>query len=302
VPLDLAATVEIAIVGTMGAVTVAVASLEARKLRQSSTTKRRPTIVARSSEDERVQKKVDSLRKKDPKAFYYLDEKQVEDLHSQIEQRHLARVEQTRTSEGAKSIGARSAVLEGSYHRGSREETKEVFELRQQRASMYNQVENHLIDRKKLIWGIEDFEWDKSKIDEFDKLRSQIMEKCEFEIPEHVTTSFVTKTMGEFAKAKMHELANSIGYVAMVPLSSEFSVVSVDNDIYKLELEHPLSNHLPSGEPKVRIAVKCPKSYVTLLGQNTFQKGRSLKLVCIGNVVSWNEVERVLELNPIALY
>ena len=278
--------------------TMIVAVFLARRGEKDTSLKRRPVKQA-SPEDERIQKKVEAIRKKDPKVFYYLDKQQVEDLHAQIEQRQLMRVERTKTSQGEKGIEARVSSLGASYKKGGKEETREVYEVRQQRATMYNIVEDHLIEKKKLSLGAEDFVYDESRISEFDDLRTQIKDKCEFDIPDDVRLNFVKKTMGEFAKAKIVELADSNGYVG---ISSEFSVGIGDDDSYRLELIHPLNQYIASEESKVKIVVKCLKANMTSLGHDTFQRGRSVKLVCVGNVVSWNEDQRSLEVNPIALY
>jgi hypothetical protein len=150
-----------------------------------------------------------------------------------------------------------------------------------------------------VIFGLDEFEFDKSSIDDFESVCNQMKSKFNLDIPDDMYATFFVDKMREFALEYIKKLASSSGYIA---LQSEFLVVDIaDNDCI-LSRVHPLNQHLRPEDKEVKIQIGCSRSFLTPSGIATFKKGKSVKITSLGKVVSWDDKDKILEVSPIAIY
>lgn len=243
--------------------------------------------------------KKEAIQKMGPKTFYYIDESQVKDLYPQVfEELEPKRIQTREIKEVKKGIAAKLKLIEPKWEKGKAEEVTKDYDVKQTPAMMYNKVEEFLLDKGKVIFGLDEFEFEKSSIDDFESMCDQIKSKFSVDIPDSVRTTFVSDKMREFALQYCEKLASSSGYVA---LQSEFLVHHISDNDCILYREHPLNEYLRPEDGKVMIKIRCLKSSLTPSGSGTFEEDKSVKITSLGKVVSWND-KRVLEISPIAIY
>jgi len=247
-----------------------------------------------------AQKKKEVFQKMGPKTFYYLDESQVKDLYPQVFQElEPKRIETRESKETKKGIAAKLRLIEPKYESGRAEEKTKIYDVEQTPPMMYNRVEQYLLEKDRMTFGVEEFEFDKSSIDEFKSMCEQMQSKFNFNIPKDLQANFVSDKMREFTLQRVKELSGSTGYVA---IQTEFSIIDIPDDAYILSFVHPLNEYLPKEDKKVRIRATCAKECMTSSGVSTFKKDKSVKITCLGKVVSWDNEDKILEITPIAIY
>ncbi len=257
-------------------------------------------FIGASTKASKAQKKKDAIMRMGPKTFYYLDESQVKDLYPQaFQEREPTRIE-TRESKGTKKgISAKFEVISPKYERDSAQEKTEIYDIKQNPPIMYNKVEKYLFKGDKVKFGLEEFEFEESQINEVNSLFDKMRNEHKLNISKDMQDKIVSDKMKEFALQNVEKLSTSSGYVA---IQTEFSVIEIYDGIYLLSFSHPLNDHLPQEETNVRIQVTCAKKYMCSSGESIFKKGKLLKITCVGKVVSWNDQDKILEINPIAIY
>lgn len=247
-----------------------------------------------------AQKKKEAIQKMGPKTFYYIDESQIKDLYPQVFQElEPKRIKTRESKETKKGIAAKFKFIEPKYERDRTEEITKVYDVEQTPSMMYNRVEQYFLEKGKIIFGLEEFEFEKSSIDEFKSMCDQMRSEFNFNIPDDLRTNFVSEKMKEFALQHIKKLSSSSGYVAV---QNEFSIIDISDNAYTLSFVHPLNEYLPQENKKVGIQIICAKKYMTPSGVSTFKKDKSVKITCSGKVVSWNDDDKILEINPIAIY
>lgn len=262
-----------------------------------------------------AQKKKEAIQKVGPKTFYYIDESQVNDLYPQVFQElEPKRIETRESKETKKGITATLRLIEPKYERGRAEETIKIYDATQTPSIMYNKVEQYLLEKGKVTFGLEEFEFEKSPIDEFKSMCDQMRSKFNFNIPEDLQANFVSDKMNELALQHIERLFTSSGHVA---IQTEFTIIDIPEhwtieerhtfgtpprNAYILSFVHPLNEHIPQEKTKVRIQITCAKKYMTPSGVSTFKKDKSVKITCLGKVGSWNNEDKILEVSPIAIY
>ena len=247
-----------------------------------------------------AQKKKEAIQKIGPKTFYYIDKDQIEDLYPQVNQElEPKRIETRESKETKKGVVANLRVIKPKYERGGAEETTKIYETKQTLSMMYNRVEQYLLEKGKITFGLEEFEFEESSIKDFKSMCDRMQSKFKFNIPDDLQANFVSDKMREFALQRIKELSGSTGYVA---IQTESSIIDIPGDAYILSFVHPLSEYLPKEDKKVRIQVTCAKECMTSSGVSTFKKDKSVKITCLGKVVSWNNEDKILEISPIAIY
>ncbi len=247
-----------------------------------------------------AQKKKEVFQKMGPKTFYYLDESQVKDLYPQVFQElEPKRIETRESKETKKGISAKFRFIEPKYERDRAEETTKTYDVARTPPMMYNRVEQYLLEKGRMTFGLEEFEFDKSSIDEFKSMCDQMRSKFNFNIPDGLRDNYISDKMREFTLQRVKELSGSTGYVA---IQTEFSIIDIPDDAYILSFVHPLNEYLPQEDKKVIIQVTCAKECMTSSGGSIFKKDKSVKITCLGKVVSWNNEDKILEISPIAIY
>jgi len=290
------------IAGGVTAVVIAMYfSMRAQKIMQHVLLDRLRDILAiQASGVSIADEKKEAIRKMGPKTFYYLDQSQVKDLYLQVIQEPEPKRIQTRETKEVKGgITGKFPVLEPKYERGKAQEVTKDYDMEQGPAMMYNKVEQFFFDKGRVIFGLDDFEFDESSIDDFESNCEEMKSKFNLDIPDDLRANFVLDKMREFALEYIKKLAGSSGYIA---LQSEFLVVDIaDNDCI-LSRVHPLNLHLLPEDKEVRIQICCARNFLTPSGIATFRKGKSVKIASLAKVVSWNDQDKILEVSPIAIY
>jgi hypothetical protein len=247
-----------------------------------------------------VQKRKEAMQKTGPKTFYYIDESQVKDLYPQVFQElEPTRIESRESKEIKKGIAAKLKLIEPKYERDRGAETTKIYDVEKTPSMMYNKIEEYLVEKEKITFGLEEFEFKKSSIDEFKSMCAQMRSKFDFNIPDGLQANFVSDKMKEFALQRVKELSRTSGYVV---IQTEFSITDILYDDYLLSFVHPLNEYLPQEDTKVRIQVTCAKKYMLSSGVSAFKKGKTVKISSLGKVVSWNDGDKILEISPIAIY
>jgi len=234
-----------------------------------------------------------------PKTFYYLDNGQVRDLYCQVFQELQPKQIETHEKERSqKSIGA-DFKLVAKYGTRQETETKTTYEPELTSPVMYNQVQDYLVKNNNVIFGLEDFDYDKSSIDEFKSMCAAMEKKFSFSVPEELQEKFISDKLHEFALNHSKEIAQSSGFVS---LQGEFLVAKVDHDCRSLSYSHPLNQYLAQGDTSISIEILCHSPNLSSSGSTTFTPDSSVKITCVGKVVRWNSKEGLLTINPIAIF
>lgn len=246
------------------------------------------------------EKKKEALLAQGPKAFYYLDRSQVEDLYPQVFQEpEPKRIETRETKETKKGIAAKLKFLEPEYKKGRAEELTKIYDMEQSLGTMYNRIEQYLVEKDKVTFGLEEFEWDRSSIDEFKTMCQLMQSKLNFQVPSDLQAKFAHEKMVDFALENLEKLSNISGYVA---IQAELSVVDISNNVCTLSLIHPMNTYLVPNAYPVSIRITCANEYTTPSGSSVFKRGKLIKITCLGKVVSWDRENATLEISPIAIY
>lgn len=256
--------------------------------------------IGRYPEVSLAEKKRKAILALGPKTFYYIDENQVRDLYTQVFQElKPKRIKTRETEETKKGITAKIKFLEPKYEKGRGKEVTKSYEVEQTLATMYNEIEQYLVENDKVTFGLEEFEYDKSSIAEFQAMCEHMESKLNFSVPEELQSKFLSDKMTDFAVQNLEKLSHVSGYVAV---QGELSVVDISKDGYTLSLTHPLSQHLAPGVYDTTIQVTCTSDCVTPSGKSTFKRDKLIKITCLGKVVSWRTQDAALEIGPIAIY
>jgi hypothetical protein len=247
-----------------------------------------------------VDEKKKEIQRMGPKTFYYLDESQVRYLYPQVFQEpELKQIQTQETKRFKVGIAGNFPVLQPKVEKGNAQEVTKVYDAQQELAMKYNKVEQFFFDKGKVTFGLDEFEFDESEINEFESNCDKMKSKFHVDIPDDVYGTFVVEKMREFAVEYTKKLASSSGYIA---LQGEFIVVNTADDDCILSYAHPLNEHLPPEDPQVRIQIRCSRSFLTPSGKATFKPIKSVKITSLGKVVSWNGKDNILEVSPIAIY
>jgi hypothetical protein len=247
-----------------------------------------------------AEEKREAIQKMGPKTFYYLDERQVKDLYLQIFQEPEPKRIQTRETKEAKmGIAGKFHVVEPKYERGKAQEITKDYDVEQVPTMMYNKIEQFFFDKGRVTFGLDEFEFDESEIDDFESICDQMKSKFHIDIPDDLYGTYHIQKMTEFAVEYTKKLASSSGYIA---LQSEFIIADITDTDCILSRVHPLNDYLLSEDREVKLQIGCSKSFLTPSGIAIFKKDKSVKITSLGKIVSWNYKDKVLEVSPIAIY
>ena len=234
------------------------------------------------------------------KTFYFLDEQQVQSLHAQIsEEPELKRVEKRRKKGTTKSIRGKLPLVEPGFEVNNQQETTEYYEKGSTPEKMYNEVERYLLINEEIIFGMEEFDFDKTSIEDFESMCEQMKDRFEFEIPGNFQEEYISSKIKEYALAHVEEISNCSGYIAIL---SEFSVKSRSDGVRILSIFHPLNDYLSEGDVRVEINITCTEENINPSAIHAMKNGKSFKGTCLGKVVNYNPGKGIWEINPIAVY
>jgi hypothetical protein len=273
---------------------------EEREEYNSAVSRIEEIIAAKSQIVSLADQKKEAMRKMGPKTFYYLDEGQVKDLYPQVFQEPEPKRIQTReTKEGRAGVAAKLHVIEPKYERSKVQEVVRDYDMEQVPAMMYNRVEQFLFDKNRVAFGLEEFEFDRSEIADFEAVCEQMKTKYGYDIPADVRAKFASDNARESALEYTKKLAGTSGYIA---LQGEFVISDTGSDDCVLSYRHPLNGHLLPEDPHVYIRIHCSGSFLTPSGKATFKPRNAVKIASLGKVVNWNDKDSILKVSPIAIY
>jgi len=236
----------------------------------------------------------------EPKVFYYMDEKTVENLYFQLFPEVVPKqITQTRSGEIEKGVHGETPIVGGKYERSLSEETVTEYEVRQRPTMMYSRVERVLNSQEKITYGLEDFEIHDELIDDFKNQCEEMKTDFKFQIPVELQSKWTSDRKKEHATKYVEFLSSVSGYVQV---QAKFSVTQPSLNECLLSFVHPLSQYLPPTERKVMIQVSCAKNCLTPSGSNLFKQGSIVNLTCFGKAVGLNANSRTLNIVPIAVY
>lgn len=102
----------------------------------------------------------------------------------------------------------------------------------------------------------------------------------------------------EYANPILEQIKNLSGNVAF---QEDFLVISKE-DHFELSYIHRINQYLDTDSKKVSISCHLPKNNLTSTGKSYIIADKYIKATCIGKIIRWDESERCLIINPIAIF
>lgn len=235
-----------------------------------------------------------------PKTFYYLDSDQVRDLHDQVGEVQPREIETQESDSGLIGGSINLKFVQPKAEKSSSQSTKKRYELQLTSVSMYNRVEEVFFEDGHVTFGIEDFDYDESGIEEFQSVCKYMEEQFNFPIPEDLQDKFKLQKAQEAAAEKVRALSALSGYAAV---QAEFTVQTLGEKFCELSLDHPVNSTLQGGGKVVKIVLNGSMTCLQPAGSAAFSVGNSVKLTTVGKIVRWEDSSDLrLIINPIAIY
>ena len=233
-----------------------------------------------------------------PKTFYYLDEFQINDLYSQINQSSLFEYsEREKSASGMEGGVDLSPVAFKGNRRAEMERTKK-FLIDNSIASKYSVIENYLKDNQLLNYGIAQFYTDEAQRQKFNDSCDNLEKEYKFKITEDERTKHWISLNKENAYPTLEEIKLISGNIA---IQQNFSIEEKDGQV-KLYFQHPVNEYLEEKDRCVKICISCSEEKLTSSGRNYILAGKTIKATCIGKIIRWDDQTKTLEINPIAVF
>lgn len=260
-----------------------------------------------------------------PKTFYYLDESQITGLYQQISEPDPDSIETT-VSKGRKgTIGAVLGWLGLGYEQSSGQEIKKKYSKEDSASLKFNALEDYFFHNEMITTDIMDFDPDPGT----PELLGVIDKAEEYygEIPKDITAALISGLNAERAEQCAERVSRTSGWVAV---KDEFLVERFDESGLVLSHTHMagvfISAHrsgrvfseVPDGQPgpshasppaesqqvfpEMTIKLVGSHESVSKRGASAFVPGKKLKISCIGKVTAWDDIEEVLEINPLGVF
>lgn len=233
-----------------------------------------------------------------PKTFYYLDELQINDLYSQINQSHLSEYSEREKSASVIEGGVDLSPFAFKGNRGAETERTKKFLPDNSVASKYSIIENYLKDNQLLNYGIARFYTDEAQRQKFNESCDNLEKDYKFKIEEKERTKHWISLNKENAYPTLDEIKLISGNIT---IQQDFSIEEKDGQI-KLYFKHPINEYLEEKDRDVKICIICSKEKLTPSGQNYIIIGKTIKATCIGKIIRWDDQTKSLDINPIAVF
>lgn len=234
------------------------------------------------------------------KIFYYLDESLIKDLYPQaIKELQPSEIITIKTDESNLGVIADLKVVKPTLLAKNNKQIKSKYKIDNPMVNMYNQIENYLFNKEDTTFALEDFQYDDKQFEEIALMFKQIREKYQIELLSEYPEKYIADKILEFALMAADNIVKVSGYIAMM---SEFKVTSKTDVSTELTLDHPLNGYLDNSEERILIKAFCVNSNLKDAGKTFLTQDKIVKLVIIGKVVRWDQNERSLIVNPIAIY
>jgi len=245
-------------------------------------------------------KKREAFKQTGPRTFYYIDEVQVQDLYDQIsEEVEPQTIETEEEQQSQAGVSANLKILSPKYDRGKKTHTKKTFEVKHTPAVMYSKIEEYLIEKGMITFGIEDFTYDESSIKEFSSMCDQMKNKFNFAVPVDLQNHFINDKKRGYAIERSKEVSNTSGLIAV---QAEFTVIDEKENSRILSFAHPLNQFLGSEDKPLSIEITCACDHLSPSGSHTFVSNSSVKVSCLGKLIRWDDKKHGLSINPIAIF
>lgn len=234
-----------------------------------------------------------------PQSYYYLDTNQIEDLYSEVIQSLPARsreVEEERSRGG--EVSAKLKIVDPKLTRGVRTKTVEKFEEDLTLTKKYSIVRSRLFESSAMVFGAEDVPAESDFLPEIEGIFVEIESILGSGLPGDTGERLVAERKRKIGQERLDYLRSATGHVA---LHGEFLVTrnTPADEQRILLLDHPLNEYLDTA-PRASIKISCDDAYFRS-GAHIFQDGTTIRVTCVGKVLSWNEADRVLTIIPMAL-
>lgn len=247
-----------------------------------------------------------AIQKSGIKSFYYLDERQINSLYSQIEEKdfNLKTIEKKKSRNKKLSARLTSTPLIASSEGESGNEVTEVYEATiKNTVSKYNRVEKYLFEEQNIIGHFEDFDRalfiEGTKI--FKEYCNNFKKDYDYLIKEKDQEAHIQKLYSIEADRIKEGISKLTGYITL-QLKVKLSLETGSDDKYDLVYIHPINDFYTSEEKPLQFKLICLKKNVQIGGTDTFSSGKSYSITMVGKVGGWDEKENTLEINPIAIY
>jgi len=241
-----------------------------------------------------------AIGKLGPKSFYYLDERIVIDLYPQItDSPDPHRIETRQSDSTSAEVGLDAKIIAPRYARGKAAETTLTYDVRMTPSMMYAKIEASFFDTNRVTFGIEDFDYDRTAVDEFTSMCSKMDDEFSFQVPPDLQKRYKEQKIREQAMWRLQWIGRANGYVALL---AEFHISEESASSYSLTLDHPMNRYLGEGDPRVTISISCPRANLTPSGTTVFAGNAVAKLTVVGKVIRWADDSRTLIVNPITVY
>lgn len=233
-----------------------------------------------------------------PKTFYYLDEFQINDLYSQINQSPLSEYSEREKSTSGIEGGVDLNPVAFKGNKGAETERTRKFLPDNSVASKYSIIENYLKDNQLLNYGIAQFYTDEAQRHKFNESCDNLEKEYKFKITEDERTKHWISLNKENAYPTLEAIKLISGNIA---IQQNFSIEEQDGQV-KLYFQHPINEYLEEKDRHVKICISCSKEKLTSSGKNYIIAGKTIKATCIGKIIRWDEQTKSLDINPIAVF
>ncbi len=240
------------------------------------------------------------LESQGPKTFYYIDERQINDMYAQINQ--APRLEEVTEKEKASSGvdgGLSSTAVSIKGTKGSESEKTKKYSIDNSAPSKYSYVESYLKDNLLINYGIAKFYTDHTQRVKFEEACNKLEQEFKFKVSENDRNQHWISLNKEFAYPTLDGIKNSSGNIAF---QEDFTILEEVDGKVKLFFTHPINSFLEDGDKNVRICINCSKENLTQAGKTFLVSGKTIKATCVGKIIRWDEQTKSLDINPIAVF
>jgi len=233
-----------------------------------------------------------------PKTFYYIDENQINDLYSQINQTPLLEISEREKSSKGFEGGLTNNPISLKGNKGSETEKTRKYLPDNSIASRYSLIETYLKDNQLLNYRIAQFYTDEGQRIKFNESCDSLEKDYNYKISEEERNKHWITLNKENAYPTLDSIKAFSGKIA---IQEDFVIEEKEGQI-KLYFKHPLNEYLEVQDRDVKICISCSKEKFTSSGKSFIVAGKTIKATCIGQIIRWDDKEKSLDINPIAVF
>lgn len=233
------------------------------------------------------------------KTFYLIDERQINDFYSQINLSPvLQEITEKEKSTKLLEAGISNTPINIKGNTTGELEKTSKYAIDNSIVTKYGHVENYLKEYELISYGIAPFYSDERKKVLFYNSCDQLQVEHGFEITTEQREKHWIKLNQEYALPFLDEIKHTSGNVA---IQETFNIVE-NEDTFQLIHLHKINDFLPDKEQGVSIVIMANKSNLSQSGKSFFINGKTIKVTCLGKVITWDDETRSLIINPISIF